>query len=257
MGLAPKPPATPPADGAFAPGFGATSAPVPATVGAPPAAAAPATPLPPGEATPTATVKPENTAAGPAPPARPPVLNIPGPSPLPPSGPPVPALPSLPPPPPPPADGKKSLRPVRPGADFALVDALDRPWDLSSGRSRAVVLLDFMTTSCPPCRKSVPGLIDLQARYAADGLELVGVVCDDLPAGDRLAAAERYRRDHQLNYALYTEPGPRPGAVQQRFGVTAYPTAVLLDGEGNPVWKGNPLSDHAALDAAVRRQLGK
>ncbi|MBX9578935.1 MAG: TlpA family protein disulfide reductase, partial [Gemmataceae bacterium] len=231
--------------------------PVPATVGTPPAAAAPATPLPPpGEATPTAIVKPENTAAGPASPWKPPVVNIPGPASSP-SGPPVPALPTLPTTPPPPADGKKSLRPVRPGADFALVDALDRPWDLSSGRSGSVVLLDFMTTSCVPCRKSVPGLIDLQSRYAADGLELVGVVCDDLPARDRLAAAEQYRRDHQLNYALYAEPGPRPGAVQAKFGVTAYPTAVLLDGEGNPVWKGNPLADHAALEAAVRRQLGR
>ena len=253
------PPGRPPADGAFTPGFGATSSPVPATIAPPggtPPTAGPAKPLPPAaeSGTPAALPKPENTAAGPPNPTRPPVLNIPGP-PSSPAGPPVPALPTLPPTAPPAGDGKKSLRPVRPGADFALVDALDRPWDLATGRTAPVVLVDFMTTSCPPCKRSVPGLVDLQARYAAAGLELVGVVCDDGPARDRLAAADRYHRDHGLNYALYVEP--RPGAVQAKFGVSAYPTAVLLDEEGNQVWKGNPLSDHAALEAAVRRQLGK
>lgn len=279
MGLSttPKPPAAPPADGAFAPGFGATSGGLPATVGGSPGPA-PAAALPPSdpkpaeaEAKPTAVTRPENTAAGPAPPWKPPAANIPGPAappvntPAPPAAsppgpPPVPALPSLPVPATPPAPGsgggKQSAKPVRPGASFALVDTADRPWDLATARSGSVVLVDFMTTSCVPCKKSVPGLIDLQARYANDGLELVGVVCDPVPSADRRAAAEKYQRDHRLNYALYVEPGSQPGAVQKRFGVAAYPTAVLLDPEGTPVWTGNP-NDLAGLEAAVKRQLGK
>ncbi|MBX9627079.1 MAG: TlpA family protein disulfide reductase, partial [Gemmataceae bacterium] len=223
---------------------GARAGGIPATVGGPPAAA----PLPaatPPEATPTA--RPENTAAGPAPPWKPPAANIPGP--------PVPALPTLP-PSTPPGDGKKSQRPVKRGANFALVDALDRPWNLATSRQGSVVLVEFLTTTCGPCKAAVPGLVDVQSRYAADGLELVGVVCDEAPVRDRLDRAEKYRQAHQLNYALYAEPGPLPGAVRDRLGVTAYPTAVLLDPEGNVAWKGHP-GDRSAMEAAVRRALGK
>lgn len=117
------------------------------------------------------------------------------------------------------------------------------------------MLVDFLTTSCPPCKRSIPGLVALQSRYAGDGLELVGVVCDDAPPEARRAAAGKYQQDHGLNYALYVEPSP--GVVQKRFGVAAYPTAVLLDEEGNQVWKGNPLADQAGLEAAVRRAVGR
>lgn len=38
-----------------------------------------------------------------------------------------------------------------------------------------VLILDFYATWCEPCRKSIPHLIDLQRRYEAKGLQLVGL----------------------------------------------------------------------------------
>jgi thiol-disulfide isomerase/thioredoxin len=38
-----------------------------------------------------------------------------------------------------------------------------------------VLVLDFWATYCPPCRDEVPHLIDLQRRYGAQGLEVVGL----------------------------------------------------------------------------------
>jgi len=38
-----------------------------------------------------------------------------------------------------------------------------------------VLVLDFWATYCPPCRDEVPHLIDLQRRYGARGLEVVGL----------------------------------------------------------------------------------
>jgi thiol-disulfide isomerase/thioredoxin len=38
-----------------------------------------------------------------------------------------------------------------------------------------VLVLDFWATYCPPCREEVPHLIALQKRYAAQGLNVVGL----------------------------------------------------------------------------------
>lgn len=254
-----RPPVAVPADGAFTPGVGSTSRPLPASIDTPPA---PAPAAPPAAARPTppdpqpvapVPVRPENTATGPAPPFRPQPLSIPNPN-----GPPLPALPPpvTPPVPPAPAPEKKSQRAVKPGADFALVDAAGRPWELGRSRSGSVVLVEFLTTACGPCKAAVPGLVGLQGDYAAAGLEVVGVVCDEGPADRRRALAAKYQRDQQLNYALYTEPAA--GAVRERrFGVESYPTAVLLGADGAELWRGNPLSGRAALEAAVRQAVGR
>ncbi|HEV2762461.1 MAG TPA: TlpA disulfide reductase family protein, partial [Pyrinomonadaceae bacterium] len=38
-----------------------------------------------------------------------------------------------------------------------------------------VLVLDFYATYCPPCREEIPHLNDLQRRYKADGLNVVGL----------------------------------------------------------------------------------
>ncbi|MDB5312733.1 MAG: thiol-disulfide oxidoreductase [Gemmataceae bacterium] len=252
MGL-PRPVPTRPSDGNWGPDPGAQTSPIPATIpsASPPA---PTSPIPPPVTTPA--VRPESTAGGSPPPWKPPAASVPGPPvpslPLPPAGSPLPS--GVPP------AGKQSSRPVvRPGANFTLVDSLERPWDFATSRSGSLVLLDFMTTTCVPCRQVIPILVDLQGRYAADGLQLIGVVCDDAPLRDRTALAAKYQQDHNLNYELYTESGPAPGAVQERFQVPSYPLAVLLNGEGTVLWRGHPgqPGNKAALESAIRRYLAK
>lgn len=143
--------------------------------------------------------------------------------------------------------------------NVALVDALERPWSLAN-RSGSVVLLDFMTTSCVPCKRAIPTLVDLQSRYGADGLQVVGVVCDDASRQERAARAAKYQRDNRLNYMLYVEPGAVAGSVRDHLGVESYPTVVLVDAAGNVLWRGHPTypaTHPAALDAAIRKALRK
>jgi thiol-disulfide isomerase/thioredoxin len=270
VGMAPGPSAGPsaaarpqlqpqpqPQDGAWTPGVGPAGGQVPATLPGPGNAAPPTnpnSPVPPASPDPSVTrIRPENTANGPTDPFRPPAANIPGP-PVPPVGP----TPVIPPPNPDPQ--KKSSRPVGPGGgNFALVDTLQRPWEFATSRHGSLVLVDFMTTTCGPCKQTIPVLTDLQARFGADGLQLVGVVCDETPLAERTDRAAKYHRDYNLNYALFVEPGANPGAVRDRFlgHDDGYPTAVLLDGSGAVVWKGHPSADRVALEAAIKSRLGK
>ena len=123
------------------------------------------------------------------------------------------------------------------GTEFTLTDAAGVPRDFPTGRW---LLLDFMTTTCGPCQKSVPLLSALQERYAADRLDVVGLVCDDADARTRRRLMTEYARRHAPGYPLLTEPSDEPGALLNRFRVESYPTLILLDGEGKEVWRGHP-----------------
>lgn len=246
---------TRPPDGGWVPGVGPTSGSVPATLPNPndnAGGALPKSPSSPAPEVPVTRIRPESTATGPADPFRPPAASIPGPL-VPPVSPGVPTIP-----PPPGVDPeKKSDRAVKPGANFALVDTLQRPWEFATNRHGSLVLLDFMTTSCVPCKHAIPVLADLQAKYGAGGLQLVGVVCDDAPLAQRTQLAAKYHQANNLNYALFVEPGSKPGALHNRFQVEGYPTAVLLDAAGNVVWRGHPATGRAALESAIRSRLAR
>jgi thiol-disulfide isomerase/thioredoxin len=208
-GVLPYPAENTPGDGAFSP--------------VPPAPAKPApipTPKPPSP-------RSELIAPGPYPENRPPVVNIPGPA-VSPEG-------ALIPPPTPPSTSKY---PAAAGGEFSLVDPLGRPRAFPAGRAGELVLLDFMTTTCAPCRRAVPALTALQAGYGAKGLEVIGVACDDAAEATRRESGTKYADEHRLNYLVYTEPGAAPGKVMNRFGVTVFPTLVLIDGSGAVLWQG-------------------
>lgn len=94
----------------------------------------------------------------------------------------------------------------------------------------------------------------MQSRYGAQGLEVIGIVCDETDTPQRRAFASRYADQHQLNYLLYVEPGQKPGQVMERFGVEFFPTLVLLDGSGAVRWKGDS-RDLGKLDAIIAQNL--
>ena len=233
--LPPRPaPDTPAADGAFSP-----------TRPSPPAPTPPEKPAPPAP-------RPDLFTPGPKPGWRLPTANIDSPSipttPADPSRPPAPLLP----PPAPPA--RTESRVVRPAPQFVLVDTLGRVREFPTGRADDLILVDFMTTTCLPCKKSVPTLKQLQTRYGASGLEVIGVVCDDTDTPQRRAFASRYAESYDLNYMLYVEPSPKPGRVMDQFDVQFFPTFLLIDGTGKVRWKGDS-KDLGQLDATIRGLL--
>lgn len=62
-----------------------------------------------------------------------------------------------------------------------------------------VLVLDFWATYCPPCREEIPQLIELQRRFGAQGLNIVGLNVGG--AEDRPKVPE-FVRSYRIQYSL-------------------------------------------------------
>jgi len=129
-----------------------------------------------------------------------------------------------------------------------------------------VVLLDFWGYWCPPCIASMPILMQLQDKYAEDGLVVIGVHGDYVQTPEEL--------DEKLKDVVVQWWGGRPipfpiaidgggptliagtdrrasGASFAAYGITGIPTRVLIDREGIL----RPVRDDT-LEQDVRELLG-
>ncbi len=121
--------------------------------------------------------------------------------------------------------------------NFALYDTNGQVWEYKKDRRGKLVLLDFWATWCMPCRKGVPELAKLQAKYGKYGLEVIGIASEREPTFQQQAqklATES--RKLGANYRQLLSGSPNRPVVSQ-FRVTGLPTLVLIDQNGNVVWR--------------------
>ena len=65
--------------------------------------------------------------------------------------------------------------------DFTLPNLQGEPTPLNRWDGQ-VVLINFWATWCPPCRREIPGFMDLADRYSDQGFVVVGVAIDERTA---------------------------------------------------------------------------
>lgn len=112
--------------------------------------------------------------------------------------------------------------------DFTLRDLFEEKttYTLSAYRGRPVIL-NFWASWCVPCRREMPALQATAARYADEGLLLLGMNQTYL---DDLAAARAFVEELGLTF-----PNSRDlsGAVgRDAYQVVGIPTTVFIDREG-------------------------
>jgi thiol-disulfide isomerase/thioredoxin len=106
---------------------------------------------------------------------------------------------------------------------FSLTDITGKPLKLSDYQGK-VVLLDFWATWCGPCRIEIPGFVELQKRYGAQGFSMVGISMDDSaePVVD-------FYKQFQMNYPVAIG-NDRLGELYG--GVLGLPTSFLIGRDG-------------------------
>jgi thiol-disulfide isomerase/thioredoxin len=107
---------------------------------------------------------------------------------------------------------------------FSLKTLEDQEIALTSLKGK-VVLLDFWATWCGPCREAIPHLASLQKKYQEKGLIVIGMNVDK---GER-DVVRRFVKSMEIPYPILLTPEE----VVRSYGVSALPTSVLIDKEGN------------------------
>jgi thiol-disulfide isomerase/thioredoxin len=92
---------------------------------------------------------------------------------------------------------------------------------------RKLVLLSFFNIDCKPCRKELPFLQRLHARYADAGLAVVVVNCDGKP--EKIEELLAYLKASAFTFPVLKD---RFQALQRRYAVSSFPTMYFLDGQG-------------------------
>ncbi|NOX43107.1 MAG: TlpA family protein disulfide reductase [Gammaproteobacteria bacterium] len=65
----------------------------------------------------------------------------------------------------------------KPRPEFSLPDVEGQTRNISEWDGK-VTVVNFWATWCPPCRKEIPVLIELQETYENQGLQIIGVAID-------------------------------------------------------------------------------
>ncbi len=111
--------------------------------------------------------------------------------------------------------------------------------------AKTTYVIDFWATWCPPCRKSVPHLNELQERLKGRGVVVVGVSDEDVPT------VEKFAGQIKMNYRVAVDD--REGTWKTYMeGVSAIPHAFVVNKEGVVVWSGHPMM---GLDDVVEAVL--
>lgn len=114
-----------------------------------------------------------------------------------------------------------------------------------------VVLLDFWASWCGPCRMSAPILSRVAERHGDAGLVTLGVNVEEG------VGLERVVRAHRAFGSTFPTLHDRNGEIGIRYRISALPTWILIDRQGNVRYREAGVPIESWLDSAVAELLAE
>ena len=111
----------------------------------------------------------------------------------------------------------------QPAPDFQLKNLEGQSVSLSDFKG-SPVLLNFWSTSCPPCVSEMPFLQEIYNEWSGKGLILLAIAQGDSPSNVTV-----FMQDNGLSLPVLLDTQL---SVGQRYNVMAIPTTLFIDREG-------------------------
>lgn len=115
--------------------------------------------------------------------------------------------------------------PPKANLKFSFKDMNGKKVSLSEFKGK-VILLDFWATWCVPCKAEIPGFIELQKKYGAEGLQIIGLSVDD-----SAAMAKKYSDEMKMNYPILLAEG-KEDILKAYDPIPSIPVSVVIDRQG-------------------------
>lgn len=114
--------------------------------------------------------------------------------------------------------------------DFSLADIAGRTRHISEWDGQ-VLAINFWATWCSPCLQEIPELVDLQTRYGAKGLQIIGIA---LQKPEELTD---FIREYKMNYPVLAGVDSVI-EIAESYGNTigALPYTAIIDRTGKIVF---------------------
>jgi len=137
----------------------------------------------------------------------------------------------------------------QPAPAFELKSLDGKTVRLADFRGKAV-LLNFWATWCQPCKIEMPWFVELQNKYGAEGLQVVGIAMDDASEQD----IAKFAKDMGVNYPVLIG---KESVGDAYGGVQFLPTTFFLDRDGKVVDRVFGLKSRSDIEDDVKEALGK
>jgi len=113
-----------------------------------------------------------------------------------------------------------------------------------------IVIVDFWATWCPPCRKGIPDLIELQKTYSKD-LVVLGISLDQERT---LKDLKPFIENYGINYPVVLGDEK---VVKDYGGINAIPTSFIIDQKGFIIDSHVGLVPKTVYEDKIKKLLGK
>lgn len=107
--------------------------------------------------------------------------------------------------------------------DFELKTTSGERFQLSENVGKKIIVLNFFATWCGPCREEMPELNTYFNTHRAESFLLVGI-----DAEEKQDRVEAFLSDLKIDFPTGVDAGP----IQKQYGVSAFPTTVLIGVDG-------------------------
>lgn len=137
----------------------------------------------------------------------------------------------------------------QPAPDFSLTSLDGKTLKLSDYHGKAV-LLNFWATWCEPCKIEMPWFVELQNKYGAQGLQVLGVAMDDASPKEISEFAQKMG----VNYPIVIgkeQVGDEYGGVQY------LPSTFYVGRDGKIIERVFGLVSRSEIEANVQKALSQ